>query len=54
MPAQDRQPARAERGGGLLDVGVELGEHRLHGPDDERQGHEGQGQRDRGRGRWRR
>ena len=47
--AQDRHPAGAQRRRRLLDVRVELGEHRLDGPDDERQGHEGERERDRGR-----
>ena len=46
-PAEDGQPAGAERRGGLLDVVVELLEHRLHGPHDERQGHERERQADR-------
>ena len=35
----------AQRGGGLLDVGLELLEHRLHRAHDERQGHEREGER---------
>ena len=43
-PAEDRQPAGAEGGRGLLDVRLELLEHRLHRAHDERQRHEGQRQ----------
>ena len=46
-PPQDRHPVGAERGRGLLDVGLELLEHGLDRPHDERQGHEGQRQRHR-------
>jgi hypothetical protein len=34
--------------GGLLQLGVELLEHRLHGPDDERERHEHHREHDRG------
>ena len=46
-PAQDRDGRRAERGGRLLHVAVELEQHRLHGADDERQRDEQQGEHDR-------
>ena len=39
--AAERLPARgAEAGGGLLDLGVEILQHRLHGAHDERQADE--------------
>ena len=39
-PAEDREAARAERGGGLLHVAVELEQHRLDRAHHERQRHE--------------
>ena len=49
-PAEGRQPARPERGRGLLDVGLELLQHRLHRAHDEGQRDEGQREEDRALG----
>ena len=43
-PAEDRPRPRAERLGGLLDLALELHQHRLHRAHDERQRHEQQRQ----------
>ena len=45
--AERREGAGPQRGGGLLHLAVELEQHRLHGPDHERQRHEQQRQQDR-------
>ena len=46
-PAEGRERARAERGGGLLHLPVELEQHGLDGAHDERERHEEQREADR-------
>ena len=47
-PAEDGELAGAERAGRLLHLRVELEQHRLHRPDDERERDEAEREHDRG------